>query len=272
VNVRGWWLLILWSFAASAQVQDGSRTARPRPFELTVVPVTAQLNMFDTMHVGFAGSFQVQLLERFGLVVGGGYNWLSQTSTFATQRIEQARFDVGLPSPSLTTWSANAGVEVRPLPANLLSTGSVKWSLVLRGLLGVVGRRHELMPLTTALNGSITGATYGEVEPAFAGTVGVGIRVQLGEAIALRLDVSDTLSSSQVDRVNGCSVDDLRALDVQLRQGLDVAGAQVSASCRAASFNDPRGSEVSQALAVIRLQQPPVAQFVQLGVGVSFLF
>jgi hypothetical protein len=251
---------------------DDSKAERHRPFEITLVPVTTQLNMFDTMHVGFAGSFQVQLFERFGLVVGGGYNWLSQTSTFATQRIEQARFDVGVPSPSLTTWSANAGVEVRPLPGNLLRTGRVKWGLVLRGLLGAVGRRHELVPLTKALDGSITGASYGEVEPRFAGTVGVGVRVQFGEAIALRLDVSDTLSSSQVDRVNGCSVDDLRALDVQLRQGLALASAQVSAPCRATSFNDPRGSEVSQALAVIRLQQPPVAHFVQLGVGVSFLF
>jgi hypothetical protein len=138
----------------------------------------------------------------------------------------------------------------------------VKFSVVLRGLAGVIGRRHELKPRTTSA------PTWGELEPRFAGTLGAGLRVQFGDAVALRVDVSDTLSSTRVERVNGCSVGDLRALDERVRSGLDL-NVEVSSGCSVASFET---NDIAQALNLTRTPTASLAQLVQLGVGLSFSF
>jgi len=261
----------LWSLVASAQVIERSaEVPTMKRFEVTLNPLTVQLNGRDTTHVGFGGSFQVQLAERFGLVVGGGYNWLSQTNDFSNGLGRLYRIETPSSDATLTTWSANGGVEVRPFSGDLsfVNARGVKFSVVLRGLAGVVGRRKELRSASTAVDGSPSAARYGELEPRFAGTLGAGLRVQFGESVALRVDVSDTLSSSRVERINGCSVDDLRALNGRIQAGLDFGDTVVSPGCKVASFDN----DVGTALSIARVPTATVTQLVQLGVGMSFSF
>lgn len=260
-----------------------SSPAPPRQwFELEVTPLVVQINGLYVMHVGSGGSVQVQLHERFGLVLAGAYNWVSQVRDFSYRVDDQFRVDVQRPTPSvLTTWALGAGFEVRPLMGDLsfLRLGHGRVSFFLRGLAGAVGRQHELKPLTMRVDGSRSPPTYGDVEPGFAMSFGGGVRIELGAHVALRLEVQDTLSPSVMRTINGCDVDDLRAMDQRIRSGGDPAEASVRAGCDFTRFTGvapitdiPRSNDVPLALNLVRIPSGEWQQNTQVSLGVSFTF
>ena len=292
MGVRLRTLLVLGLLAGRAWAQDPaplesrlapvSRAAPREWFELEVAPLLVQINGLYVMHVGSGGSLQVQLHERFGLVLAGAYNWVSQVSDFSYRLDDQFRLEVQQPRASvLTTWALGVGFEVRPFIGDLsfLRQGHGRVSFFLRGLAGVVGRQHELKPLTVRVDGSRSPPTYGDVEPGFAMSFGGGVRVELGAHVALRLELQDTLSPSVMRTIDGCGVDDVRAMDQMIRSGHDPGEASVHAGCDYTRFTGVvpgtdinRSNDVPLALNLLRIPSGEWQQNTQVSLGVSFTF
>ena len=235
-------------------------------FEVFLTPLLIQINPRYAMHAGIAGSVQVQLIERLGLVVSGGYQWLNEETPFSAELVEKFRVEQ---SSILSTWSAMAGVEGRPFLGELESGSGLRFSLYVRGLAGATGRRHQLTPLSVNPAGAPS-PTYGDLEPRFAMAFGVGLRVELGSQFAVRVELQDTFVPTRMQTVNGCNVDDLRALDMRTRAGMGPAGAGVTAGCRAGAF--ARTSEIPLALNLIRIPNDEWIQNIQLGLSLAFGF
>ena len=239
-------------------------------FEVFLTPLLIQINPRYAMHAGIAGSVQVQLIERLGLVVSGGYQWLNEETAFSAELVEKFRVEPESSSSILSTWSAMAGVEGRPFLGVLESGSGLRFSLYVRGLAGAAGRRHQLRPLSVNPAGAPSPATYGDLEPRFAMAFGVGLRVELGSLFAVRVELQDTFVPTRMQTVNGCNVDDLRALDARTRAGMGPAGAGVTAGCRVGAFTST--SEIPLALNLIRIPNDEWTQNMQVGLSLAFGF
>jgi outer membrane beta-barrel protein len=251
-------------------------------FEVTLYPVSVQVNGKFTQHFGTKGQLTYHLQENFGLMITGGGNWFNVESTLNGELVEKARVEAQAASSLLWTWGVMGGVEVTPFYGKFaLFEGTLaQFSFVLSGGAGVGGTRHQLKPESTRQdNNGIIPATYGDTGYRFMAGLGAGFRLQLGNRFAFRLEVRDVVYTARVERVNGCNVDDLRSMDTQLRAGRPVGSAQVGSGCNVATFDGTdeqtglkRSNDVPLALGLVKTPSSDVLNNVGLYAGVSFLF
>lgn len=250
-------------------------------FEVTLYPVSLQVNGKFTQHFGTMGQLTYHLQENFGLMITGGGNWFNSESSLNGELVEKARVEAQAASSLLWTWGVLGGVEVTPIYGKFaFFEGTLaQFSFVLNGGAGIGGTRHQLKPESARQDGSISPATYGDTGYRFMAGLGAGFRLQLGQRFAFRLEVRDVVYTARVERVNGCGSDDLRAMDNALRAGRPVTSAQVGATCRVDTFDgtDPetglkRSNDVPLALGLVRNPSSDVLNNVGLYAGISFLF
>ncbi len=250
-------------------------------FEVTLYPVSLQVNGKFTQHFGTMGQLTYHLQENFGLMITGGGNWFNSESSLNGELVEKARVEAQAASSLLWTWGVMGGVEVTPFYGKFAFFGGTlaQFSIVLNGGAGIGGTRHQLKPESTRPDNSVSPATYGDTGSRFMAGLGAGFRLQLGQRFAFRLEVRDVVYTARVERVNGCGVDDLRAMDNALRAGRLVTSAMVGGECRVGTFDgaDPetglkRSNDVPLALGLVRNPSSDVLNNVGLYAGISFLF
>lgn len=250
-------------------------------FEVTLYPVSLQVNGKFTQHFGTMGQLTYHLQENFGLMITGGGNWFNSESSLNGELVEKARVEAQAASSLLWTWGVMGGVEVTPFYGKFaFFEGTLaQFSIVLNGGAGIGGTRHQLKPESARQDGSVSPATYGDTGSRFMAGLGAGFRLQLGQRFAFRLEVRDVVYTARVERVNGCGVDDLRAMDNATRAGRPVSSAMVGAGCRLDTFDgtDPdtglkRSNDVPLALGLVRTPSSDVLNNVGLYAGISFLF
>lgn len=250
-------------------------------FEVTLYPVSLQVNGKFTQHFGTMGQLTYHLQENFGLMITGGGNWFNSESSLNGELVEKARVEAQAASSLLWTWGVMGGVEVTPIYGKFaFFEGTLaQFSFVLNGGAGLGGTRHQLKPENARPDGSVSSATYGDTGTRFMAGLGAGFRLQLGQRFAFRLEVRDVVYTARVERVNGCDADDLRSMDAATRAGRPATSAMVGQSCRIETFDgvDPttglkRQNDVPLALGLVRSPSSDVLNNVGLYLGVSFLF
>jgi len=253
--------------------------------ELVLYPAVPQANGKFTQHLGTAASLVYHLHENFGLQLTPQYNWYSGDSAFNQELVDKVRQEGLAASTLLLEWAVQGGVEVTPLYGKFAFLDSVlaQFQVVVSGGAGVGSTRHLLRPAA-----GDKPASFGDTGSKFLGSVGGGVRVQLGDRFALRLEVRDLVYTARVDRVNGCSADELRrmrdAFDLLTREELDAPDAissrvPVSAGCRVGSFegmdprrNESRAYDIRQALSLVEEPSSDVLNNVSLYLGLAVLF
>ncbi|MFT3707962.1 MAG: hypothetical protein QM817_09930 [Archangium sp.] len=256
-------------------VERGSPPAGIQPrLELLLYPVRAQINPLYTNHVGSSGAVQLRLSDSFAFMISGGYDWFSSVSPFNAQLVENFRVEEQASQSLLWTWSTLAGVEVSPAFGQLrVGNSGTRFGLFLNGGLGAGGSRHQLIP-ATELRAS---PMYGDTGVRFLGSLGAGLRVQLGERLTIRLEVRDVAASGAVSTVNGCSGADLRTIQRSFNLADDFESGSIGSSCRTDAFMDGSGPSrlagVSSALSLTQSNsQAPLIHTVTAALGASFVF
>jgi len=173
-------------------------------FELSVSPVTAQVNGKFTQHFGTFAAFTWRLRDRFALQVLGGVNWFNEESSFNQELVDKFRVEAQFSSSLLWTWGLFGGTEVEPLVGELrMFDQPARLGVVLSIGLGGGGTRHQLKQR------SATPATWADTGVRFMATAAGGLRLQLGNHFVARLEVRDVGYSAAVTTLNGCRVADV---------------------------------------------------------------
>ena len=257
---------------------DGSRAHR---FELVAYPLAVQIDNILTNQVGSLASVHWYLHENFSFHVTGGYNWINQASDLSLQLLNRARVEAPAASTLLSVWDLMGGVEVVPFYGKFALFDSMigHFGVVLSGGLGAGGTRHQLKPEVKGDGRTpFSPATYGDTGLRLMGSLGAGIRVQLGQSLSLRIELRNVVFMARVDRINGCDVNDLQSLKRESDAAGDLMKAPVSSQCRAESFLGTReGSDQKRTLDIplaIELARSPtslVRNAGQVFIGLSLL-
>jgi len=238
--------------------------------ELKVVGISLQMNARDSEHAGSGGQLTWRFHRLLGVYVGGLGNWLAQPAP-ALDELNKRTFrlrDLDPPTQTLSTWQVFAGLESIPL-VGTLSIGELRtgeFGLQFGAGLGPAGSRVRLKPFALKSDGSPSPATYGDAGLRLAGHFTSHFRFAFGP-FAVHLGARLSLWSNAIERVNGCSIDDLRAMDMQIRAGLEPATAEVTGGCSAPAAND-----VGLALDVVRHPRPEAIVNVAGELGLSWSF
>ncbi len=216
--------------------------------EITLYPAAAQVNGKFTQHYGSALSYTYHLHENLGLQFTPIYNWSASESDFNLELVEKVRQQGQPASTLLLDWAATGGIEVTPLYGKFAFYEGFlgQFALVLSGGAGLGQTRHLLKPTTVSDTGATVPATYGDTGQRFVGSVGGGLRVQIGSRFSARVELRDLVYTARVDEVNGCNAADLNAMFQVYESGSNsLAGVPVRSSCRVSSFQgvDPRTGE-----------------------------
>lgn len=235
---------------------EGSASAEPRRFEVTLIPAAVQVNGRFTQHAGTFGTFTWYVRERFGLQLLGGANWLNEESAFNSELVEKFRVEAQWATSLLWTWGLFAGTEVEPFAGELMLLGGprLRLGLVLSVAAGAGGTRHQLKPPTE------TPATYVDTGVHFMGTVSVGARLQIGERVTVRLGVRDVIYSAQVSSVNGCS---------QFEDPFRLANGFSSGGCLN-NLRDP--GDAARAASLLQRSSSDVINNLSVSLGVGLLW
>jgi hypothetical protein len=237
--------------------------------EIQLIPITAQANTLKTEHFGSGGRIAVRLNRYLaGYVSGFGYWHTTPSAELDTINRRTFRIDLYVPEQALSTWHV-AGIESIPLSGTFQvgDSRSGDFGLVVRAGIGVGGSRIRLKPPATYQDGSVSPATWGDLDVRLVGDFGLAFRFSFG-AFAIHLGPRLSMWSDEANRVNGCSSDDLRAMDMKIRAGLPHVEASVSPGCTGiANSND-----VPLAFRVVRTPRSGVVINVSADLGVSWSF
>jgi outer membrane beta-barrel protein len=131
--------------------------------------------------------------------------------------------------------AAIAGLELMPVYGKLdVFDGKIlRLGMYLNGGLGVAKTRLQLRPSTDP----VTGATFGDTGLRPIASLGIGLRVFVGERFTVRLEVRDFAFSGQVSRVNGCNAADAAKIEAAEANGQTASG--LSAGCDERAFGAP---------------------------------
>ncbi|HEY0881868.1 MAG TPA: hypothetical protein VGD87_10085, partial [Archangium sp.] len=99
--------------AFSVLVANVATAESPARFELSLSPVSVQLNGKLVEHIGTFGTATWFPHERVGVQLTVGGNWFAQESAF-TREFEQ-NYGLALADSVAWTWAAFAGLEVEPV-------------------------------------------------------------------------------------------------------------------------------------------------------------
>ena len=176
--------------------------AQPNTVELSLYPVTPQLNGKFTQHVGTFGAATWRVVDRVGVQILGGGNWFNQYAPLNEELI--GKFGLMAPEASslLWTWGLFVGAELEParITLSIFNGQELRAGLVVAAGLGAGGTRR-----------SDGRDRYFDTGSRFMGNASLGLRLQLARRFTLRFDVRDVLFSSQVITVNGCNIEGLTA-------------------------------------------------------------
>lgn len=220
--------------------------------ELTIYPIAMQLDSAFTRHVGVAIGYGHHVFERLSVQVLPFFNYLSEESGFQAELIDKGSLQAEAASALLMRFGATAGVEIVPIDGKFAFGEHLlgHFSLVLNAGIGVAASRVQL---------SQDG--FGDTGARFLGSIGLGVRLALGERFALRLEVRDLITTARVGKINGCTHGDLTALQ---------AGATAGEACDADAFASD--VELNNARSLLAQISSEVINHLSLLIGASVLF
>ncbi|MDR0965424.1 MAG: outer membrane beta-barrel domain-containing protein [Myxococcales bacterium] len=232
-------------------VEPRAHTSQGR-HELTLYPLTAQLDSGFTRHAGLALAYNHHFFERLSVSVTPFFNYLSEESGFQGELIGKASLQAEAASALLLHYGATAGVELVPIDGKFAFGEHLlgHFSLVLNVGVGAAQTRVQL-----------SGDGFGDTGVRFLGAIGLGARLSLGDRFALRLEVRDLITTARIAEINGCEHADLTAIQ---------AGSPTRAACDAGAFASD--VELSNARSLLSQASSEVLNHVSLMLGVSVLF
>jgi outer membrane beta-barrel protein len=237
--------------------------------EFALYPAAIQVNGKFTQHVGTGVSYTYHLNENFGFQLLGQYNWRTAESGFSKELIQKLNQAPAAATSLLLAWGLQAGVEVTPVYGKFafLENNLIHFAVVLNGGAGFGGTQHQLKPAIPP-----GPATFGDTGVRFLGSVGGGVRLQVGDHFAFRLELRDLVYTARVSKVNGCSADDLGAMQTQLDQGQGVTSATVSPGCDVGRFNGNRSNDVQLAFNLVKVPSSDVLNNLMFYAGFAFVY
>lgn len=251
--------------------------------ELALYPAVVQLNGRFSEHLGTALHYTWHMRERFGLQLLTQYNWYSNESAFNLELIDKVREQARTASSLLLLWAVQGGVEATPLYGKFAFYDDLlaQFSVVLSGGIGLGSTRALVRPeVVHQVDGGsfLVPARFGDTGYQLAGSVGGGVRVQIGQAFALRLEVRDLMYSARVDRVDGCNLADFNLLEEARANSQPFATLPLSSSCRYERFDgvDPQSrknyrEDIVLGRDLVREPSSDVLHNVSFFAGFSFL-
>jgi outer membrane beta-barrel protein len=251
--------------------------------ELALYPAVVQLNGRFTEHAGTALHYTWHVRERLGLQLSTQYNWYSNESAFNLELIDKVREQARTASSLLLQWAVQGGVEATPLYGKFAFYDDLlaQFSVVISGGAGFGSTRALVRPeVMHQVDGGnfLVPARFGDTGYKFVGSVGGGVRVQIGQAFALRLEVRDLVYTARVDRVDGCNLADFNLLEQARSNNQPFATLPLSSTCRYQRFDgvDPQSrknyrEDIVLGRDLVREPSSDVLNNVSFFAGFSFL-
>ncbi|HTO99105.1 MAG TPA: outer membrane beta-barrel domain-containing protein [Myxococcales bacterium] len=195
----------------------------------------AQVNPKFTMHAGIAGELAYHLRENLAAQVGVWYFPVASQSALSEELLTKGREAPETAEAFLLQGMALAGLELMPVYGKLdVFDGKIlRLGLYLNGGLGVAKTRLQLRPGSDP----VTGATFADSGLRPVASLGLGLRVFLGERVTLRLELRDFAYSGNVSSVNGCNQSDAEKIEAAEANGQTASG--LSAGCNERAFGTP---------------------------------
>jgi len=231
----------------------------------------AQVNPKFTMHAGVSAELAYHLRENLAAQVGLWYFPVSNQSTLAEDLLTTGRVAPESAEALLLRAAAIAGLELMPIYGKLdIFDGKIlRLGVYLNGGLGAAKTRVQLRPASDPS----TGRTFGDTGYRPVASLGLGLRVFLGERMTLRLELRDFAVSGYVSRVNGCTRDDTARIEAAEASGQSATG--LSSGCDARAFGPPGTQAQLNAGAAKDLLAHPSADVINniaFQAGMSWLF
>ena len=230
-----------------------------------------QVNAKFTVHTGVAAELAYHLRENLAAQVGFWYFPISAQSGLSEELLTKGRMAPESAEALLLRGAAVAGLELMPVYGKLdVFEGKIlRLGLYLNGGLGVASTRLQLRPSTDP----VTGRTFGDTGLRPVASLGVGLRVFLGERLTARIELRDFAWSGHVSRVNGCDAADAAKIEAAEANGQSAAG--LSQGCDERAFGSPGAQAQLNAGAARDLLARPSADVINdisFQGGVSWLF
>jgi len=230
-----------------------------------------QVNPRFTVHAGVAAELSYHLRENLAAQVGVFWFPLSSQSSLAEELLTKGRVAPESAEAFLLRGAALAGLELMPVYGKLdVFDGKIlRLGMYLNGGLGVAKTRLQLRPSSDP----VTGSTFGDTGFRPIASLGIGLRVFLGDRFTVRLELRDFVYSGQVSRVNGCNAADAAKIEDAEANGQTATG--LSSGCDERAFGSPGAQAQLNAGAAKDLLARPSADVINnisFQGGVSWLF
>ena len=231
--------------------------------ELTVYPLTLQINSRWTEHLGMGLMGSFHLTETFALQMLAASNLLiARETSLQTELRDKAQLQPPSAPSILTRHYAVLGFEMSPIYGKLAfyEGAMMSFNLIVTAGGGVADTAVQLLGADSDRGHQVTAHAGLRA----AGLVGAGFRVHLADDWMIRAEVRDLVYSARITRLNGCTADDLSAVAG--------TGGAVSESCRVEWF-DPDYLGVDGQIAKSRTDgSSDTINQISAYVGVSYLF
>lgn len=188
--------------------------------EVTLYPLTAQVNSAWSRHFGLSLGYTWHVTERFSLQAAPFFNYISGESTFQRELIDKASVQADAATALLLKWGATAGIEFSPIDGKFVFGNSILGHFSLSVSVGLGGADTRVQ---------LSDSGYGSSGGRFIGSAGLALRLALGERLALRLEIRDYITTARVAKIDGCTLSDFNAIE---------RGDAPSSGCSADSMSD----------------------------------
>ncbi len=230
-----------------------------------------QVNPKFTVHTGVAAEVAYHLRENLAAQVGVWYFPISVQSALSEELLTKGRVAPESAEAFLLRYAALAGLELMPVygKLNVFDGKILRLGMYLNAGLGAAKTRVQLRPSTDPS----TGRTFGDTGFRPIASLGLGLRVFLGEQLTVRVELRDFAYSGYVSRVNGCNQADAAKIEIAEANGQTATG--LSPGCDERAFGAPGAQAQLNAGAAKDLLARPSADVINniaFQAGVSWLF
>ena len=163
-----------------------------------------------------AAEVAYHLRENLAAQVGVWYFPVSVQSALSEELLTKGRVAPESAEAFLLRYAALAGLEMMPVygKLNVFDGKILRLGMYLNAGLGAAKTRVQLRPSSDPS----TGRTFGDTGFRPIASLGLGLRVFLGEQLTVRVELRDFAYSGYVSRVNGCSAADANAIKPMRRR------------------------------------------------------